>query len=169
MEKRPDLRASDQDRQGIADQLKDAVSEGRIDLSEYDERLAAAYSAKTYGELSQVTADLPPPEKQAVVPSAGAPMATSQQIAEAEKATFERRLRLRRRLWGMWRPWAAASTITTGIWLAITIAAGELTFFWPVFVIVPWGFVLLAKSLGYVGRGSSVGSERRDQRKGGCC
>ncbi|MQA23910.1 MAG: DUF1707 domain-containing protein [Micromonosporaceae bacterium] len=154
MEQRPDLRASDQDRQKIADQLKDAVSEGRIDLSEYDERLASAYAAKTYGELAQVTADLPLPEKQAVAPRQGAPMATQQQIAEAEKAAFARRARISRRLWRMWRPWAAASAVTTGVWLAILIAnGGEVTFFWPVFVIVPWGLMLAVKSFGVVGSG----------------
>jgi Domain of unknown function (DUF1707). len=148
MEQQSELRASDQDRQKVADRLRDAVNEGRIDLFEYDERLAAAYAAKTYGDLAGITADLPEPEKQSVVPVAGAPLATERQIAEAEKASFERRRRTRHRLWGMWRPWAAASIITTGIWLATVIGDAELKYFWPVWVIVPWGFVLLAQSFG---------------------
>ncbi len=147
-EQRPELRASDQDRQKVADRLRDAVNEGRIDLTEYDERLAAAYAAKTYGDLAEITADLPAPQTPAVALSPAAPAATESQIAEAEKAGHQRRLRRRRQLWEMWRPWMAASTITTGIWLVIAIGSGELAYFWPVWVIVPWGFVLLAHTIG---------------------
>lgn len=53
------LRVSDDDRHKVAEILRQAAGEGRIDLSELDERLEAAYSAKTYGELVPITADLP--------------------------------------------------------------------------------------------------------------
>jgi hypothetical protein len=53
------LRISDNDRQKVADVLRDAAGEGRIDLEELDERLEATYRAKTYGELVPITADLP--------------------------------------------------------------------------------------------------------------
>ena len=36
-----------------------ALEEGRLDLHEYDERLQAAYGAKTYGELDELLTDLP--------------------------------------------------------------------------------------------------------------
>jgi len=59
---RPDpsrLRVSDEDRHKVAELLRQAAGEGRIDLDELDERLEATYSAKTYGDLVPITADLP--------------------------------------------------------------------------------------------------------------
>lgn len=59
---RPDpsaLRISDEDRHQVAEVLRQAAGEGRIDLEELDERLEATYAAKTYGDLVPITADLP--------------------------------------------------------------------------------------------------------------
>jgi hypothetical protein len=53
------LRISDEDRHAVAEVLRHAAGEGRIDLEELDERLEAAYAAKTYGDLVPITADLP--------------------------------------------------------------------------------------------------------------
>ncbi|QTD98795.1 hypothetical protein S1361_15685 [Streptomyces cyanogenus] len=55
----PDLRASDADRERVAEVLRDALAEGRLDMAEFDERLEAAYTARTYGELAPLTRDLP--------------------------------------------------------------------------------------------------------------
>ncbi|MGI5504634.1 DUF1707 SHOCT-like domain-containing protein [Lentzea sp. CA-135723] len=52
------MRASDADREQVAQVLHKATAEGRLDIHELDERLAAVYSAKTYGELVPITADL---------------------------------------------------------------------------------------------------------------
>ncbi len=52
------LRASDADRERIAQVLHKATAEGRLDIHELDERLGAVYAAKTYGELVPITADL---------------------------------------------------------------------------------------------------------------
>src|ERR1051325_12234025 len=58
---REDMRASDGDRSEIAERLKTALDEGRLDLTEYDERLQKTYQAKTYGELEGLLSDLPGP------------------------------------------------------------------------------------------------------------
>jgi hypothetical protein len=55
------IRASDQDRESAAELLSEAYAVGRLNRAELDERAAAAYSAKTWGELRDLTADLPPP------------------------------------------------------------------------------------------------------------
>jgi hypothetical protein len=55
----PDLRASDADRERVAEVLRDALAEGRLDMGEFEERLDAAYKARTYGELAPLTRDLP--------------------------------------------------------------------------------------------------------------
>jgi hypothetical protein len=52
------LRASDHDREAAAELLRAAVEDGRLELSELDERLSAVYDARTRAELSTVTADL---------------------------------------------------------------------------------------------------------------
>lgn len=53
------LRASDADRDRIADILRDALAEGRIDAEEHSERIDAVYRAKTVGELEPLVGDLP--------------------------------------------------------------------------------------------------------------
>jgi DUF1707 SHOCT-like domain len=53
------LRISDHDRHQVAEILREAAGEGRIDLSELDERLEATYAARTYADLVPITHDLP--------------------------------------------------------------------------------------------------------------
>ncbi|MGW0010838.1 DUF1707 SHOCT-like domain-containing protein [Streptomyces tendae] len=55
----PELRASDADRERVAEVLRDALAEGRLDMTEFEERLDATYKARTYGELAPITRDLP--------------------------------------------------------------------------------------------------------------
>lgn len=53
------LRISDDDRHSVAEMLRQAAGEGRLDITELQERLEATYQAKTYGDLVPITADLP--------------------------------------------------------------------------------------------------------------
>ncbi|PWI18146.1 hypothetical protein DI272_31375 [Streptomyces sp. Act143] len=55
----PELRAADADRERVAEILRDALAEGRLDMEEFEERLEATYKARTYGELTPITRDLP--------------------------------------------------------------------------------------------------------------
>ncbi|WP_328496087.1 DUF1707 domain-containing protein [Streptomyces sp. NBC_00414] len=55
----PELRASDADREQVAEVLRDALAEGRLDMAEFEERLEETYKARTYGELEPITRDLP--------------------------------------------------------------------------------------------------------------
>ncbi|MFD0269271.1 DUF1707 domain-containing protein [Streptomyces sp. NPDC127106] len=57
----PELRASDADRERVVERLRDAVAEGRLDMDEFEERLEAAYTSRTYAELEPLTRDLPAP------------------------------------------------------------------------------------------------------------
>jgi hypothetical protein len=57
---RPAVRASDADREATVTRLQRAVAEGRIDLSEFGDRVAAAYAAATLADLAALVADLPP-------------------------------------------------------------------------------------------------------------
>ena len=62
------LRVSDEERHQVAEILREAAGAGRLDLDELDQRLDAAYAAKTYADLVPLTHDLP-------VPSLGRPPA----------------------------------------------------------------------------------------------
>lgn len=59
MVRRSAIRASDADREYVAERLRDAAAEGRIMADELEHRLGATFSARTYGELNAVLADLP--------------------------------------------------------------------------------------------------------------
>jgi hypothetical protein len=57
--RRSALRASDQDRELVADRLRDAVTEGRLSAGELEDRLDVVLSARTYGQLHAAMSDLP--------------------------------------------------------------------------------------------------------------
>jgi Flp pilus assembly protein TadB len=59
MARRAVLRASDSDREHIAERLRKATVEGRLLAEELEARLGAAFTARTYGELDALVADLP--------------------------------------------------------------------------------------------------------------
>jgi hypothetical protein len=56
---RPDLRASHEDRNRVVDVLRVAGGDGRLSAEELDARLESALTARTIGELAELTADLP--------------------------------------------------------------------------------------------------------------
>jgi hypothetical protein len=53
------MRAGDVDRDRVAGILSTAFTEGRLTRDEYDDRLQAALTARTYADLDEVVADLP--------------------------------------------------------------------------------------------------------------
>jgi hypothetical protein len=65
------IRVSDQDRENAVELLIEAYAVGRLSREELDERAIAAYSATTWGELRDLTADLPHAATRTARPSAG--------------------------------------------------------------------------------------------------
>jgi class 3 adenylate cyclase len=57
----PEIRASDAEREYVVDVLRAHCSEGRIDLDEFSERINRVYAARTIGELTDITKDMPLP------------------------------------------------------------------------------------------------------------
>jgi Domain of unknown function (DUF1707) len=57
--RRYSLRASDSDRDDVVERLRSATAEGRLRVSELEQRLEIAFRARTYGELDPLVADLP--------------------------------------------------------------------------------------------------------------
>ena len=98
------VRASDSEREQYASAVREAVGEGRLDLQEGDERLAAIYAAKYRDELRPVIADLPRPEP--------------------ERPRWDGRPRLFRHAGFV----ALVAVVLITVW-----AASDAAFFWPVF------------------------------------
>lgn len=125
------MRAADVDRTRVAQRLQVAVDEGRLGLADYDERLQAAYAARTYDELERVTADLPAPAVDHVA------------VAREETAAA------RRHEWSEgWRSWAGAALVMIAIWGGTSLVSGTLLPFWPAIPLGIWAAVVLASALG---------------------
>jgi hypothetical protein len=138
----PHLRAADADRAAVATQLGDQMSAGRLTVAEYDERLTRAYAARTYGELEALTADLPRPAARPAAPAPAARPAVHGACGWSGGPSRE----------AAWRNWAVTAVIVLTIWAATSIGSADLQYFWPIWVIGPWGAVLLTQTLGR-GRG----------------
>jgi Domain of unknown function (DUF1707) len=74
------LRASDADREAVAERLRRAAVEGRLEHDELEQRLDAALRARTYGELDRLLVDLPAPR---AAPRPRAPVAVRSALALA--------------------------------------------------------------------------------------
>ena len=61
-----DLRASDADRDRVLALLAEAVSDGRLTIQEHSERIQRVFSARTLGDLAELTTDLAEPSAQPV-------------------------------------------------------------------------------------------------------
>lgn len=134
---RDEMRAGDTDRKAVADQLKTALDEGRLDLSEYDERLQRTYAARTFGDLDGLLDDLPgtvPPARSQVEPvretPAVAPASTGRQVAH----------------WA--GPYAGVIAVCVLIWAITSVSAGHLTYFWPVWMLIPLIFGVAGQAFG---------------------
>jgi hypothetical protein len=65
--------ASDAEREATVSRLGEAATEGRLTLEEYSDRIGQAYSARTRGDLEQLTRDLPAPSETGTAPAAYQP------------------------------------------------------------------------------------------------
>jgi hypothetical protein len=72
---RSELRASHEDRDRVVEMLRVSAGDGRLTADELDERLELAMTARTYGELAKLVADLPADGSMASAPALQAPRA----------------------------------------------------------------------------------------------
>ena len=154
----PHLRAGDTDREAVAAALGTHMAAGRLTLAEYDERLTRAYAATTFGELAELTADLPAPTPVAPRPagSPGAPVAAPRPAPTGSGVAARRPGAAPVQPWAWygrldqhsWRAWATTSVTVLVVYLVISLASWELSYFWPMWVIGPWGAALLLARIG---------------------
>ena len=131
----PQLRAGDADRQAAADRLRAAHDEGRLDLAEYDRRLAEAYAAVTYADLDRLFTDLPtrpsaPVPAYTVASAAGVARAAGASVVRSP-ARFPLALKI------LWTAWASVVAINVTVWLLVSLAADGSVHFWPMWFAVP--------------------------------
>ncbi|MGI5211995.1 DUF1707 SHOCT-like domain-containing protein [Plantactinospora sp. CA-290183] len=139
MQERAGMRAGDSDRAVVAERLRLALEEGRLDLHEYDERLQRTYAAKTYGDLDGLLDDLPatvPPGQARLAPlgEAGVPVPA---------AEVPHPHAVRGWLVDTWDGYFGTVATVVGIWAVLCVMSQELLYFWPGWVAGPWGVVLL--------------------------
>jgi hypothetical protein len=166
-ERREELRAADVDREFVAERLKGALDEGRLSLSEYDERLRDAYAAKTYGDLDRVLADLP-----GVVPASHSQVVPIAPVAAQTAPDLRPGGPVPKWLAGVWSAWLIAVSVNVVIWLAISVTDDQrgLLYPWPVWVAGPWGAVLVAITItgllsGEPHQEAQKAAERRERRE----
>jgi hypothetical protein len=127
------LRAADTDRATVAEVLGTALREGRLTVEEYDERLAATYAARTHADLAVLTTDLP----------AAAPGPTTEDAGRTAYGSCGGDGDLR----GAWRAWIIVAMIVSAVYLASSLGTADWHYPWPVWVVGPWGAVLLARTV----------------------
>jgi len=136
------VRAGHADREKVVGRLNSAFAEGRLDVGELEERVAAAYAAKTLGELVPLTADLP-------VPHQPAPVTPTRRDAIPARTTGTEG-----------KPWVPVGgmvgvfLLNVLIWAVISVASDDAPYFWPIWLLIP----VFLTVLGAVGRRYGGGS-----------
>jgi Domain of unknown function (DUF1707) len=113
----PSMRASDEDRERLIAELNEHTVAGRLSTDDLEQRLQAAYSAQTTGELDALRLDLP---------------VTARQAALEHKT---RRAHLTRRMIQESGGSLALFVVCTAIWFASGGHHGRGSF-WPVWVLI---------------------------------
>ena len=126
------MRVSDAERQIAAERLRAAMGEGRLDLLEYDTRLARAYAAVTYADLDQLFTDLPTHGAAPVVAAHAQPAGVSRPVPAVRTGFAGLPLALKI----LWTIWAGAVLINLTVWLLVSVNHGP-EYFWPMWMAVP--------------------------------
>ena len=80
---RSELRASHEDRDRVVELLRVSAGDGRLTAEELDDRLELAMTARTYGELARLVADLPA-EGSVVSPMTAPQSAQAKEVARID-------------------------------------------------------------------------------------
>ena len=136
---RPSLRVADVDRERVADVLRRNFEDGRLTYTEFQERLEAAYGARTFADLEPLTADLPATASSPVpapTPPTGTPV--PRQRTRNHVITY----------------------VTVMVFLVLIWALTGMGYFWPIWPILGWGLLVVLDVFG-VSHSSRRSTRRR--------
>lgn len=123
------VRASDADRDIAAEALNAAYSDGRLDVGEHSDRLAAALGAKQLGELVPLLEDIT--------------------VSTRPKAPRTPAAKARRVQDGAVRTWLGMAILFNVIWVATWLFSGDLPYYyWPVWPMIGTGIPALITWMG---------------------
>ncbi len=125
VEQQSQQRIGDAERERAVARLGEHVGAGRLDLAEFESRSALVYGARTRADLDAVLADLP----------AARPVAADPRLVHRIVTT------------SVWGSWLVSTVVCLVIWAMVAVAQGSPGYFWPMWVIGPWGAVLAIGTL----------------------
>lgn len=122
LRRRPEVRASDAEREAVVVRLREHAAAGRLDVDELEGRVGAAYGAGTRGDLAALLADLPADARPAPAPGPAPAVQRCDDVAQHLRA------------------FVLVNLLLVAIWAAT--GAGS---FWPGWVLLWWGVALAVK------------------------
>ena len=147
---RAELRAGDEDRKRMVDELQRHYVDGRLTEDEYDERVGRALAARTFGELDPLLRDLPAAPLAAAEPT---PVEPTERHGLLDRPDFRVHF----------YSYALVMALLVAIWLITTPGR----YFWPIWPMLGGGIALAAHAL--FGPNRTVGhAERRQGRRERC-
>ncbi|MER7672821.1 DUF1707 domain-containing protein [Kitasatospora sp. NPDC096128] len=143
----PTLRASHADRDRVVEALGEAAGDGRLTAEELDERVEAALSARTVGDLAQLTADLPPaPPAAGAVAQAGDVLRIEQKFSKVQRVgpwVLPRRLEIAAEWCNVTLDLTQAVITHDALRIDVDMQGGNLTLIaGPGIVVDPYGLTL---------------------------
>ena len=143
----PHQRFTETDRDKIAGRLRDAFADGRLDQTEFTQRLDTLYEVTTYGELEPLVRDLPPvrtyktPEVAKTAPSTPPPGQFPARPRHPHGHTVQPH---GGGGVGAIGGFGSVVLINVVIWAVIGIAnGGAFPYFWPVWLLIPWAIITI--------------------------
>jgi hypothetical protein len=133
------LRIGNAEREQVVQRVHDAFAEGRLEAEELQQRLDAVYRAKTLGELTPLTADLPAARSTPAAPSG--PLRAARPQLPAPRRRVPTALRV------LWIVWVTAVAVNVATWLVLCVTSGDLIYAWPLWVAGPAGAALLVLTI----------------------
>lgn len=142
------MRASDADRDKVAQRLGAAMAEGRLDLTEYDRRLEQVMRAKTFGELEVAVRDLP---------------ISAEEREKAEKERKQKAATEAKKEWydGL-RSWLATAVVLNAIYLFTNFGDKDWGFYWPMIPLGIWAVFMIVH---VISPDNKHGSRDRHERR----
>ena len=143
------MRAGNADRERVVAQLNAAFAEGRLDVGELDERVTAAYAAKTLGELVPLTADLPDGQDRRAAPARREGDVPAHPVPDTNR-------------WASVGGALGIFLVCTLIWGVVSITAGHVIYFWPIWTAIPFALALIGM---IAGAGDARDRRNRDRHR----